>query len=110
MTTASAAPASAQESAASMLRSCERNARAWTDAIANGEHAYADGWRTETFAGSGEGFVESMPWYFRTLSSWRAAIGEAGFRIERAREPIEAESGRPLSLRIVAAPDRGAAD
>lgn len=73
--------------------------------IAAGEHAYIDGWRTETFASFGEGFVEAMPWYFRTLSSWLDAIGEAEFRIERIGEPIDAASGRPLSLLIVAAPD-----
>jgi hypothetical protein len=46
-----------------------------------------------------------MPWYFHTLSSWLDAIGEAEFRIERIGEPIDAASGRPLSLLIVATPD-----
>jgi 2-polyprenyl-3-methyl-5-hydroxy-6-metoxy-1,4-benzoquinol methylase len=77
--------------------------------IATGEHAYADGWRTETFAGFGEGFVEPMPWYFRTLSSWLSAIGESGFSIERVREPSDAQARRPLSLLIVAMSDRVAA-
>ena len=70
--------------------------------IACGERAYADGWRIETFAGFGEGFAEPMPWYFRTMSSWIDAIVAAGFRIAHVAEPTDAESGKPLSLLIVA--------
>jgi 2-polyprenyl-3-methyl-5-hydroxy-6-metoxy-1,4-benzoquinol methylase len=70
--------------------------------IANRDGAYADGWRTETFADFGAGFAEPMPWYFRTLASWIAIVVGAGFDIERVDEPIDAGSGRPLSLLIQA--------
>jgi hypothetical protein len=65
---------------------------------ARGDGPYADGWRLETFAGFGDGFVEPMPWYFRTLESWSAAVGDAGFHIDRWNEPLHADSGQPLSL------------
>jgi 2-polyprenyl-3-methyl-5-hydroxy-6-metoxy-1,4-benzoquinol methylase len=68
--------------------------------IANRDGPYVDGWRTETFADFGADFVEPMPWYFRTLSSWIEIVGSAGLRIARVDEPIDADSGRPLSLLI----------
>jgi 2-polyprenyl-3-methyl-5-hydroxy-6-metoxy-1,4-benzoquinol methylase len=68
--------------------------------IACGEGPYADGWRVETFAGFGDGFSEPMPWYFRTLASWAAAVDGAGFRIDRWNEPIHPDTGQPLSLLI----------
>ena len=70
--------------------------------IANRDGAYADGWRTETFADFGGEFAEPMPWYFRTLASWIAIVVAAGFNIERVDEPTDAGSGRPLSLLIQA--------
>lgn len=73
----------------------------WT---ARGEHPYEDGWRTERFTAFGEEFAEPMPWYFRTLSSWVAALRQAGYRVEEASEPLHPESGDPLSLILVAVP------
>jgi 2-polyprenyl-3-methyl-5-hydroxy-6-metoxy-1,4-benzoquinol methylase len=70
--------------------------------VANGSEAYVDGWREETFASFGAGFAAPMPWYFRTLASWVEVVGAAGFRIVRIDEPVDAESGRPLSLLIEA--------
>lgn len=69
-----------------------------------GEAPYVDGWREETFANFGNGFSTPMPWYFRTLASWVEAIGASRFVIERIVEPIDAASGRPLSLLIEATP------
>lgn len=66
---------------------------------------YVDGWRTEAFAAFGAGrFPASMPWYFRTLSRWVDDLGKAGLGVERAREPLDPNTGRPLSLLLVAAP------
>jgi 2-polyprenyl-3-methyl-5-hydroxy-6-metoxy-1,4-benzoquinol methylase len=76
----------------------------WT---ANGDHAYVDGWRMETFADFGAAFAEPMPWYFRTLASWIEAVGAGGFRVERCEEPADARSGEPLSLLISATPADG---
>ena len=71
--------------------------------VAQGDGAYVDGWRLETFAHFGAEFVEPMPWYFRTLASWIDVVERAGFRIERVEEPLDRGSGRPLSLLMTAA-------
>lgn len=71
----------------------------WT---ARGDAPYADGWRTETFAGFGDGFGAPMPWFYRTLASWVRSLGEAGFRVAEVREPIHPETAAPASLLLVA--------
>jgi 2-polyprenyl-3-methyl-5-hydroxy-6-metoxy-1,4-benzoquinol methylase len=71
----------------------------WT---ACGDARYENGWRLETFAAFGEGFAAPMPWYFRTLGAWVDALAAAGFRVERVEEPVDRESGRPLSLLLTA--------
>ena len=70
--------------------------------IARGDAPYSDGWRIETFEDFGGAFKKPMPWYFRTLASWSAAIHDNGFVVERWLEPSDA-SGNPLSLLLVAA-------
>lgn len=73
--------------------------------VAGAEGDYVDGWRTETFAAFGAGrFPVSMPWYFRTLSRWVEDLGLAGMGVEQVREPLDPNTGRPLSLLLVAAP------
>jgi 2-polyprenyl-3-methyl-5-hydroxy-6-metoxy-1,4-benzoquinol methylase len=72
--------------------------------VACGSEPYGDGWREETFASFGGGFTAPMPWYFRTLASWLEAIGASQFAVERIAEPVDSESGRPLSLLIEAKP------
>lgn len=72
-------------------------------AVTGGE-PYRDGWRMETFAGMGESFPEPMPWYFRTVSSWVAALTRAGFQVTGLDEPVHPQSGRVLSLLLTAAP------
>lgn len=67
----------------------------WT---ACGDAPYADGWRSESFAGFGDEFREPMPWYFRTLVSWLEVFGTNGYAVERVTEPIDATNGHPLSL------------
>jgi 2-polyprenyl-3-methyl-5-hydroxy-6-metoxy-1,4-benzoquinol methylase len=67
----------------------------WT---ACGEAPYVNGWRSETFAAFGGEFRAAMPWYFRTAAAWIAAIGSAGFGIDQCIEPLDAATGRPLSL------------
>jgi 2-polyprenyl-3-methyl-5-hydroxy-6-metoxy-1,4-benzoquinol methylase len=70
-----------------------------------GEQGYRDGWREESFAALGEGYERPMPWFFRTLESWVAALGGAGYRLVELREPRAPSSGAPLSLLLVAAPE-----
>lgn len=73
--------------------------------VAGADGDYIDGWRTETFAAFGAGrFPAEMPWYFRTLSRWVEDLGKAGFVVEQVREPPDPNTGRPLSLLLVAAP------
>ncbi|HZG42245.1 MAG TPA: methyltransferase domain-containing protein, partial [Longimicrobium sp.] len=67
----------------------------WTAA---GEGPYEDGWRTETFAGFGEGFAAPMPWYYRTLASWIGVVSSAGYRLTEVHEPLHPNTGRPASL------------
>jgi hypothetical protein len=43
-----------------------------------------------------------MPWYFRTLESWFGALEAAGLRVVSLREPVHPETGRPVSLLMVA--------
>ncbi|MFL5381062.1 MAG: class I SAM-dependent methyltransferase [Longimicrobiaceae bacterium] len=69
---------------------------------ARGDAPYRDGWRMERFAGFGDGFVEPMPWFHRTLQSWFAALARAGFRVDAVREPAHPHTGEPLSLLLVA--------
>jgi SAM-dependent methyltransferase len=57
-----------------------------------------DGWRTEDFAAFGDGDWTPMPWYFRTLESWRVAIAQAGLTLTSAAEPAAKAGGAPLSL------------
>lgn len=71
----------------------------WT---ARGDGPYCDGWRTETFSGFGGDFVEPMPWYFRTLSSWVDLLQRSGYCVQRISEPLHPQTGAPLSLLIEA--------
>jgi len=71
----------------------------WT---ACGDARYENGWRLETFAAFGGGFVAPMPWYFRTLGAWIDALAASGFRVEHVEEPVDPESRKPLSLLLTA--------
>jgi 2-polyprenyl-3-methyl-5-hydroxy-6-metoxy-1,4-benzoquinol methylase len=62
-----------------------------------------DGWRTEDFAAFDGGDWAAMPWYYRTLGSWRTVLCDAGLEMREIREPA-ADDGRILSLLIVCAP------
>lgn len=74
--------------------------------LATGTAPYQDGWRTERFAGFGEGFAEAMPWYFRTLSSWIRVLRKSGFEILEVEEPTDV-AGLPLSLLLIVRPNNG---
>ncbi|MGE7991525.1 class I SAM-dependent methyltransferase [Pseudomonas sp. NPDC089554] len=62
---------------------------------------YQDGWREESFAGF-DGHWKPMPWYFRTLSSWLAALDMAGFDLNSAQEPQHPQQPTPQSLLLLA--------
>lgn len=63
----------------------------------------ADGWRLETFAPLGESYTAPMPWYFRTLDSWRRTLADAGFDAVHDMHVHHPHSGAPLSLIVQAA-------
>ncbi|MGZ8376363.1 MAG: class I SAM-dependent methyltransferase [Gemmatirosa sp.] len=73
--------------------------------VAAGDGPYESGWREETFATFAVPFPASMPWYFRTLADWHAALAAAGLRVQRVTEPTHPETRRPLSLVLVAGVD-----
>lgn len=68
----------------------------WT--VAASSPPYADGWRTETFAGISGSFPAPMPWYFRTMGSWWEVLRVAGLTVTRVDEPFGEQGGMPLSL------------
>ena len=59
---------------------------------------YRDGWRTEDFSAFENPDWQPMPWYFRTLESWHAAIRAAGLALADLAEPMAEDGDRPLSL------------
>jgi hypothetical protein len=85
---------------------------------ARGDAPYGDGWRSENFAGFGEGFQAPLRWYFRTLASWMALLLASGWRLSDLREPRAADGCRegsrldsdPLSLLLVAEPSESSID
>lgn len=71
----------------------------------NVEPPCESGWRTETFAGMGEGYAAPMPWYFHTFGGWVALLTFSGWRLTSVEEPLHSETGRPLSLLLTAERD-----
>jgi 2-polyprenyl-3-methyl-5-hydroxy-6-metoxy-1,4-benzoquinol methylase len=65
---------------------------------------YRNGWRTEDFRGfpSEHGTWQAMPWFFRTLGSWTAALRDAGYVVAEIGEPVHPETATPLSLLMMA--------
>lgn len=66
-----------------------------------GDGEESDGWRTEDFAAFEGAAWTPMPWYFRTVDSWRAVIRNAGLKISEFKEPAAAPGEAPLSLLMV---------
>jgi 2-polyprenyl-3-methyl-5-hydroxy-6-metoxy-1,4-benzoquinol methylase len=63
---------------------------------------YVDGWRMETFTTMSPDFGTPMPWYFRTMQTWIRSVLQAGLNLVDVREPVNSDTGRPLSLILVA--------
>ena len=68
----------------------------WSTAAAAA--SYADGWRTEAFAGFADRDFVPMPWYFHTLESWATHIRDAGLALTSLEEPRSPAQLLPLSL------------
>jgi 2-polyprenyl-3-methyl-5-hydroxy-6-metoxy-1,4-benzoquinol methylase len=65
-----------------------------------GELRYEDGWREEHF-NELPGTWSSMPWYFRTISSWIRELTCAGWSLDELKEPLHPVTGKPASLILV---------
>jgi 2-polyprenyl-3-methyl-5-hydroxy-6-metoxy-1,4-benzoquinol methylase len=64
---------------------------------------YRDGWRTDTFPG----FPEPIPYYFRTFTRWILEMRRAGLFLVETYEPLDPDTGRPVSLILSASiPER----
>jgi 2-polyprenyl-3-methyl-5-hydroxy-6-metoxy-1,4-benzoquinol methylase len=63
-----------------------------------GDLPYEDGWRSGSWQGCGEDFLDPPPWYFRTLESWHELIERSGFLLEEQREPALPGTSMPASV------------
>ncbi|PKR77954.1 SAM-dependent methyltransferase [Halalkalibacillus sediminis] len=62
---------------------------------------YEDGWRVETFDQMGDDYEMSMPWYFRTVSSWYRTFKESDLDLVDIFEPVHPEKKQPMSFIFV---------
>lgn len=60
--------------------------------------AYVSGWKKGTWTGLKQPFTHAYQWYFRTTEDWFRIFRNAGFVLERLREPIHPQTQKPLSL------------
>lgn len=67
-----------------------------------GDAEQSNGWRLESFASFSGQFPKAMPWYFRSLASWRQCFEDAGLHIQEIREPVHPNTGSPASLLLIA--------
>lgn len=71
-------------------------------AIIKDDEPYADGWKTESWAGLKRPFTHPYKWYYRTMSSWINMVHDAGWKNIQVQEPIHPKNGKPASLIITA--------
>lgn len=71
-----------------------------------GDAPYRDGWRDGSWAGCDAGFGEPAPWYFRTIGGWIALLARSGLRLLALSEPLHPLSAQPVSLILLAEPNR----
>lgn len=73
---------------------------------ANAAQSDADGWQPGNWGPCGGAFAEPIPWYFRSLASWRSLLSETGFDKVQVQQPSHPETGMALSYVLVAEPVR----
>lgn len=66
--------------------------------LERGKDSYRDGWRSGSWDGFDEDFVDPAPWYFRTLESWRGLLADSGFQTIDIIEPPHPRTGRANSV------------
>lgn len=59
---------------------------------------YRDGWRTLAEAAPGVPLAQTVPWYFRTFTTWVREIRMAGLILVETYEPLDPDGGQPVSL------------
>ncbi len=64
--------------------------------------AQQEGWRREDFRSMATALPAAMPYYFRTLAAWHQVLADAGLRVSAMRAPVHPETGKPLSLILMA--------
>lgn len=70
--------------------------------VATSDSPYEDGWRSGSWTGFSEDFVDPAPWYFRTIGSWFKLFETAGLRLVELREPLHPVTRRPASIIFIA--------
>lgn len=70
--------------------------------VATGDAPYEDGWRSGSWTGFSEDFVDPAPWYFRTIGSWLRLFERAGLGVVELREPLHPVTRRPASIIFIA--------
>jgi len=67
-----------------------------------GDLPYRDGWRSGSWQGFSDDFVDPPPWYFRTLPSWLALFTDNALTSPEIIEPKRCNNSAPLSVIFVA--------
>lgn len=64
--------------------------------------AYVSHWETDSWAGLKGEYCEPHQWYYRSIGDWVAMFNRLGLALRELREPLDPESGKPVSLVLVA--------
>jgi len=70
-------------------------------ANAGNEDETGDGWRKGSWEGFSSDFRDAVPWYFRTIDSWKSLFAASGFALTEMVEPVNPETGLPVSIVFV---------
>ena len=63
--------------------------------------AYVSHWETDSWAGLSGDYSEPHQWYYRTIGDWVRLFNRLGLSLLELQEPLNPESGKPLSLVFV---------
>ena len=72
--------------------------------VVSPEQPYRDGWRSGSWQGFSERFVDPAPWYFRTTEGWIRLLGQSGFALQQLHEPLHPRTQQPASVIFVSTP------
>lgn len=66
-----------------------------------GDRSYDNGWRSGSWAGFSQDFVDPAPWYFRTMAGWVQLLAQKGLTLTQLVEPLHPQTGKPASVIFV---------